>query len=75
MGGAHGDFCKRKQLQGRKDSSLYFVSQGIDYDKVFGEFERICKGVNLRILLKQTNWAYNDMVGKQGICGNFACMG
>lgn len=46
-GGAHGDFCTRKQIQSRKDSSLYFVSQGIDYDKVFAEFERICKGVNI----------------------------
>ena len=46
-GGAHGDFCTRKQLQSRKDSSLYFVSQGIDYDKVFAEFERICKRVNI----------------------------
>ena len=44
-GGSHGDFCTRKQIQSRKNSSLYFVSQGIDYDKVFGEFERICKGV------------------------------
>lgn len=46
-GGSHGDFCTRKQIQSRKNSSLYFVSQGIDYDKVFGEFERICKGVNI----------------------------
>lgn len=46
-GGSHGDFCTRKQIQSRKNSSLYFVSQGIDYDKVFSEFERICKGVNI----------------------------
>lgn len=46
-GGSHGDFITRKQCQPRKDSSLYFVSQGIDYDKVFSEFERICKGVNI----------------------------
>lgn len=46
-GGAHGDFCTRKQIQSRKNSSLYFVSQGIDYDKVFSEFERICKVVNI----------------------------
>lgn len=46
-GGAHGDFCTRKQIQSRKNSSLYFVSQGIDYDKIFSEFERICKYVNI----------------------------
>lgn len=46
-GGAHGDFCTRKQIQSGKNSSLYFVSQGIDYDSVFSEFERICKGVNV----------------------------
>lgn len=46
-GGAHGDFCTRKQIQSRKNSSLYFVSQGIDYDKIFSEFERICKRVNI----------------------------
>ena len=46
-GRAHGDFCTRKQIQSRKNSSLYFVSQGIDYDKVFSEFERICKVVNI----------------------------
>ncbi|MBD5256200.1 MAG: site-specific DNA-methyltransferase [Bacteroides sp.] len=46
-GGTHGDFATRKQIQSRKNSSLYFVSQGIDYDKVFSEFERICKGVNV----------------------------
>lgn len=44
-GGARGDFCTRKQIQSRKNSSLYFVSQGID--KVFTEFERICKTVNV----------------------------
>lgn len=46
-GGAHGDFCTRKQIQSRKNSSLYFVSEGIDYDKIFTEFMRICKGVNV----------------------------
>lgn len=40
-GGSHGDFATRKQCQPCKSSSLYFVSQGIDYDKVFSEFERI----------------------------------
>lgn len=46
-GGCNGDFSTRKQIQSRKDSSLYFVSQGIDYDKVFSEFERLCKVVNV----------------------------
>ena len=52
-GGSHGDFCTRKQIQSRKNSSLYFVSQGIDYDKVFGEFERICKSRKLLELYAQ----------------------
>jgi site-specific DNA-methyltransferase (adenine-specific) len=46
-GGAHGDFINREHLKPRDQSSLYFVSQGVDYDKVFPEFERICKGVNI----------------------------
>ena len=46
-GGAHGDFINREHLKPRDQSSLYFVSQGVDYDKVFSEFERICKGVNI----------------------------
>lgn len=46
-GGAHGDFHTRRHIQTGKNSSLYFVSHGIDYDKIFAEFERICKYMNL----------------------------
>lgn len=57
-GGSHGDFASRKQIQSRKNSSLYFVSQGIDYDKVFTEFERICRRVNICVFCS------NKQVGK-----------
>lgn len=57
-GGARGDFITRKMVQGRKNSSLYFVSQGIDYDKVFSEFVRILKVVNACIFCS------NKQIGK-----------
>lgn len=46
-GGSHGDFCTRRQTQQGKNSSLYFISLGIDYDMVFNEFKRLCRHVNI----------------------------
>lgn len=48
-GGSHGDFKNRKHIKQYKESSLYFISEGIDYDKIFSEFERLCKVVNVCI--------------------------
>lgn len=41
-----GDFADRKHVKKGKDNPYYFISHGIDYDKVFSEFERIMKVVN-----------------------------
>lgn len=57
-GGAHGDFKDRKHVQPMENSSLYFISQGIDYDKVFSEFIRILKAVNICLFCS------NKQVGK-----------
>lgn len=46
-GGGHGTFANRKTIQSNEQSSLYFVSRGIDYDTVFTEFERVLHLVNL----------------------------
>lgn len=48
-GGARGDFRDRKHIQAKESSSLYFISHGIDYDKTFAQFERICRRVNICI--------------------------
>lgn len=46
-GGGGKYFASRGQMKKYKDNSLLFISDGIDYDKVFSEFIRICKGVNV----------------------------
>ena len=46
-GGGHGDFINRRLLRPRKESAIYFVSHGIDYDRVFTEFIRVLKVVNV----------------------------
>lgn len=57
-GGAGGDFAERRQLMSRKDNSLYFVSNGIDYDAVFSEFIRLCSPLNVCLFCS------NKQVGK-----------
>lgn len=47
-GGGQGEyFATRKQMASYKDNSLLFISEGIDYDRVFTEFMRICRGINI----------------------------
>lgn len=42
----HGDFADRRHVIKGKDNPYYFISHGIDYDKVFTEFIRLLKIVN-----------------------------
>lgn len=75
-GGGHGDFINRRLLRPRKESAIYFVSHGIDYDRVFyGIYKGVKGGECVCLLFKQADWAYYDMVGKQGLCCYVACMG
>ena len=56
-GGVKGDFSNRKMIN-NIDRSLAFISNGIDYDVIFSEFERLCKVVNCCIFCS------NKQVGK-----------
>ena len=56
-GGVKGDFSSRKMIN-NIDRSLDFISNGINYDKIFNEFRRICKYVNCCIFCS------NKQIGK-----------
>lgn len=58
-GESNGDFADRKLFnKKRQENIIYDFSQGIDYDKVFSEFIRLCKVVNCCIFCS------NKQVGK-----------